>query len=171
MRDFGLAAPNCVCELQKTSPHSPISVASSETLTRFIFSPVHVSKKNGKVLPAAFSHAATKGCSVQRESIATNEELTQWIGSYAQKNSTHAWVGTLASNCQSIRQIKLSDGIARVFAVYDTAEPGNQAHAEIFQTEHVLEDGDRIEQRAELFKRFGHGVLTDPSNYRSGALL
>lgn len=169
-REFGLSAPNCVCEHQTTSPYSLSPVSNIESLTRFIFSPIHISKKNGRILPSAFSHVATKGCSVQREEIATTSELKQWIDSYQQKNSAHTWIGTLASNCKSIREIQLSDKAIRILAVYDTAEDGNPAHAEIFQTEHIIEEVDRPELRAEILRSFGNGVLTEPSAYRSGAL-
>lgn len=170
VRDFGVAAPNCICESQTTSPNSPRPVSNTESLTRFIFSPIHISRKNGKVLPAAFSHVATKGCSVQRESVATDAELTQWIGGYSQKNPLHIWKGTLVSTCQSLREIQLSDKTIRTVAVYDTAEPGNPAHAEIFQTEHVIDDADRIELRAEVLKCFSNGNLTEPTAYRANAL-
>lgn len=79
-------------------------------------------------------------------------------------------MGTLTSDCQSLRDIQLSDKTSRVVAIYDTAEPENPAHAEIFQTEHVIEDADRLELRAEIYRRFDNGVLTIPSAYRSGAL-
>jgi IMP cyclohydrolase len=113
---------------------------------------------------------ATKGCSVQREAIASTDELKQWIGSYQHKNTDHTWMGTLASDCRSLRGIQLSDKTNRVVAVYDTAERENPAHAEIFQTEHVIDDADRLELRAEIYKRFGNGALIIPSAYRSGAL-
>lgn len=170
VRDFGFSALNCVCEAQTTSPYSQAPVSNIETVTRFIFSPIHVSTKNGKVLPAAFSHVATKGCSVQREAIVSTDELRQWIGSYQLKNAEHVWMGTLASDCQSLRDIQLSDKTTRVVAVYDTAERENPAHAEIFQTEYVIDDADRVELRVEIYKRFGNGALIVPSAYRNGAL-
>lgn len=170
VQDFGVSAPNCRCELQTTSPHSQKPVSDDEVLTRFIFSPIHVSKKNGKVLPSAFSHAATKGCSVQRENLATLAELQSWLGTYSKKNSAHTWMGTLACDSKLIRGIQLNDMPHRIMAVYDTAEEQNEAHAEIFQTEYVIEDSDRIEARAELLKRFDNGILTQPPAYRAGAL-
>jgi hypothetical protein len=129
-----------------------------------------VSKKNGKVMPSAFSHVATKGCSVQREKIATLAELESWIGAYLKKNSTHTWMGTLACDSKSVRDIQLNDKPHRVLAIYDTAEQQNEAHAEIFQTEYVIEDSDRLELRADLLKRFNNGILTQPATYRAGAL-
>lgn len=55
-------------------------------------------------------------------------------------------------------------------AVYDTAEPKNQAHAEIFQTEHVIDDADKLELKFELFTKFSNGHLTKPDSYRGGDL-
>ena len=79
-------------------------------------------------------------------------------------------MGTLESSCKSIREIQLRDKAIRVLAVYDTAENGNPAHAEIFQTEHVVDEIDRPELRFEMLKSFSNGVLTEPGAYRAGAL-
>ncbi len=144
--DFANAAPNCVCELQISSHHSTHPVLNNESVTRFIFSPVHVTRA-GKVKPAAFSYVSDRGCSVQREEGATTAELDSWLDSYLAKNLGHSWVGTMSSGVQTLRDIRLNGSPNRVLAIYDTAERENIAHAEIFQTEYVIEDGDRLELR------------------------
>ncbi len=168
--EFGRAAPNCCCELQTTSPYSPGTIKNEEQLTRFIFSPVHVNSKNGKVKPSAFSHISSMGCSVQREDVASTNELNNWLHSYLTKNNNHQWMGTLTSFTKTVREINPNNSENRVIAVYDTAEPNNLAHAELFQTEHVIEDADSIELRAELLKNFSNGILTKPTEYREGQL-
>lgn len=169
--EFGRAAPNCCCELQTTSPHSPGTVTNEEQLTRFIFSPIHVNMKNGKVKPSAFSHASTMGCSVQREALASSNELSTWIQAYLIKNAQHQWMGTHTSSSKTVREISLNNSANRMLAVYDTAEPKNQAHAEIFQTEYVIDEADAIELRAELLRKFSNGILSKPAAYRNGILV
>ena len=169
--EFAASAPNCICELHTSSPHSPQPVTNDETVTRFLFSPIHVSKDGKTVKPAAFSHVVAKGCSVQRESLATLAELEVWLSGYQQYNSAHQWVGTLPGNCGALRLVQLDGKAQRALAVYDTAEPANQAHAEIFQTEYVIEESDRAEVRAALFKIFNNGILIAPESYRGGELL
>lgn len=168
--EFAKAAPNCICELQTTSPHSPGAIESSEILTRFIFSPVHVRKKIGDVMPSAFSHANTSGCSVQRENLATANELTLWLKKYLENNTEHRWVGTLNCTSDSIKAFSLNDSSNRAVGVYDTAECENPAHAEIFKTEYVIEEADSLEVKRELLRKFNSGVLTKPTKYRSGHL-
>jgi hypothetical protein len=168
--EFGRAAPNCCCELQTTSPHSPGTITNEEQLTRFTFSPIHVNTKNGKVKPSAFSHVSSMGCSVQREAIASSNELSAWIQAYLAKNTQHQWMGTLTCSSNTVREISLNNSTNRMIAVYDTAEPKNQAHAEIFQTEYVIDEADSLELRAELLKKFSNGQLTKPGAYRNGIL-
>lgn len=108
---------------------------------------------------------------MQRDEKAKVPELVQWLDSYREKNTEHVWLGTLACASQAVRSVVLGDKPNRVLAIYDTAEPTNQAHAEIFQTEHVIDESDQIELRKELLQRFCNGVLTIPASYRSGALL
>ena len=168
--EFATAAPNCVCELYTTSPHSPGVINDGEMLTRFIFSPIHINKKTGAVLSSAFSYANTSGCSVQREGFASAEELNRWLTKYLESNSEHHWMGTLDCNSALVKSLVLHDSPNRVVGVYDTAEENNPAHAEIFRTEHVITDADALEVKRELLKKFNGGVLTKPQSFRKGHL-
>ena len=47
--DFNEAAPDCCCEEQLTSRHSPRPVSNDEVVTRFVFAPLHV-RRNGKLV-------------------------------------------------------------------------------------------------------------------------
>ncbi len=169
--EFSVAAPDCKCEGERCSEFSSRPVNDTETLTRFIFSPVHISKnKTGlsAVKPSAFSYAETAGCSVQRDSIATNEELHLWMNAYKRSQPDHLLQGVLSAKCATVRDIKV-DGKKRATGVYDTAEKLNPSHAEIFHTEHVL-DEDRLEIRRELMAAFSSAHLIPPNIYRNGAL-
>jgi hypothetical protein len=167
--DFNLAAPNCQCELHRTSWYSPCPVRGPETLTRFIFSPLHV-KKNGELKPSLFSHIETSGCSVQREIMATNAELLPWIKKFLANQNKQAWHGTVSGSCADLRRVMVTNSTNRSLAVYDTAEQENPSHAEVFQTQYVIDDADKLELRREIMKVFGDGKITLPASYRSGSL-
>jgi hypothetical protein len=168
--EFAAAAPNCTCEAEVCSEFSSAIVADIEVLSRFIFSPIHISESGRSTIkPSAFSYAETGGCSVQRESIATDQELGQWMAGYKHAQSGHLWQGVLTAKCLTVRNIKVS-GAKRAAGVYDTAEKSNPSHAEIFHTEHVLEE-DRLEIRRELMIAFNSNRLISPNVYRGGTLV
>jgi len=159
--------PDCGCEGTKTSHFSPGIVENKETLTRFVFSPVHTDRK-GNIKPSVFSHVSTFGCSVQREDIANDEELISFITKYRDKNANHNCLGVLTASCSSLRNIKINNAQNRIVCVYDTSEEDNPAHAEIHQSQHVITDADLVELRAKLFEIFTQKNL---QNYREGVLL
>lgn len=169
VEEFNKAAPNCQCEQFRTSKYSPHPVKNSELLTRFIFSPLHV-RKNGELKPSLFTHVETSGCSVQREHLATNAELSPWVQGFLLNQDKQSWFGTVSALSSDIREIGLNQSTNRAFAVYDTAERNNPAHAEVFQTQYVVDEADGIELRAEIMKMFGGGKITKPNHYRSGAV-
>jgi len=148
------------------SKFSPGVVQADETLARFVFSPLHVGN-NGVMKPSVFSHVATKGCSIQRDTLATTDELIAFVTEFLTKGQRQAWYGVLISSCRSTRAIKLREITERVVCVFDTAEAKYPAHAEICQTHHIKE-ADGPELRKELFAAFGNGVAVKPANYRAG---
>ena len=167
--DFNLAAPDCVCELQTTSNYSRKPVHATELLTRFAFHPIHFEKRNHKLKNSIFSQVANSGCSIQRENLATNNELRSWLtNKFA--NDGLEWQGIVQAKCDDVRQIMAENSKKRALAVYDTAEKENPSHAEIFQTQYVIDDADRLEIRRKLFKAFGDGQFIQPSDYRENAL-
>ena len=167
--DFNQAAPDCCCENQRMSDYSPRPVSNDEVVTRFVFAPLHV-RRNGKLNSSLFSQVQNTGCSVQREAIATRAELVPWITAFLNKNGTFTWIGTFASSCSAIRSLTVATSDRRAVAVYDTAEPENPAHAELFQTQYVIDEADKIELRAELLKAFGGGAIGMPDAYRDGVV-
>lgn len=164
------ACPDCLCEKYRTSRYSPGPVSNAETLTRFVFSPVHVGK-TGNIKPSVFSHVFTVGCSVQRESIVSERELTQFAKKYLENIPTHSWHGVLTGNCEPLREYSLENTGQRALCIYDTAEKDNPAHSEIHCSQYVVDEADKVELRAKLFEVFNSGVHTPPSQYRYGSVL
>ena len=73
------------------SAHSPDVVSIQETLARFVFSPMHIDRK-GKVKPSLFDQVHSSGCSVQRDSIATTGEITQFVRDFLKVAENRALV-------------------------------------------------------------------------------
>lgn len=154
------------------SRHSPRPVSESEVIVRFVFSPLHVTKK-GDLKPSLFSQIATNGCSVQRDDVATNDELINFVRSFLLAKSNRAWIGVVSSSCDAIRAISAPTGDnLRAICVYDTGEPHNQAHAEMFQTRHVNQanEADALEVRRSLLAAFGDGSIGNRQTYKQGAI-
>lgn len=148
------------------STHSPGVIANSEILARFVFSPIQIDK-NGKVKPNSFSHVHSKGCSIQRHSVAEDAEMQALVKQVLGKKDNYAWKGVLFGQCHNIRSIMADEADHRAVCVYDTANPGNPAHAELCQTQHI-DEADENELRHDLFVAFGSGVIIAPLQYRNG---
>lgn len=165
---FNSVAPlSCACENKRMSKFSPKPVDINEVLARFIFSPMHIGK-NQQLKPSVFSHVFDKGCSIQREDIADNNEITRFLQTFLNNRDDFRWIGVLTGTAQDVRSIGIGNTGNRAVCVYDTAEKANTAHAEIFQTQYVIEDADKVELRANLFQAFGSGLIHNPDKYRSG---
>lgn len=167
--EFRNAAPRCHCETSPASTVSPHCVDSEELLSRFIFSPIHVNK-HGKPKASAFSHVTTRGCSVQREGLASNQELLKWLAAYRTSNPGHSLLSVASAKCADVRALRFSKCNERSVAVYDTAIPENAAHAELMQTEHGLDESDDIETRRQLLTLFTGSPAQTRSEYRQGLL-
>lgn len=164
---FNACAPLCACEKHPVSPHSSGVVQGSEIVSRFVFSPMHVHRKTGAIMPNLFSHAERQGCSVQRENAA-NEEITSFVRDFLRAGEGRNWLGVVSARSLDLRSLR-PDGVAqRAICIYDTAEPNNTAHAEICWSGVALEEGDGAELRKLLLDAFSAGKLIAPSNYRNG---
>ena len=162
-------APSCVCEKYRMSKHSPCIVGNEEILARFVFSPMHVDRK-GNIKPSIFSHVHSKGCSIQRDSIAKTDEIVAFVNSFLTIKDDRAWIGVLLGVCQNARGIRSGDSDNRAVCVFDTAERHNTAHGEMCQTHYVVEEADKVELRRNLFAVFNEGVVIRPPVYREGAV-
>lgn len=148
------------------SIYSPRPISDDEIITRFIFSPVHYSNKNGALKPAAFSHTETKGCSINRESIVKNDILKGFVQNSLKKAGTQ-WMGVVQAKVKSLREINI-DG-ARAYCVYDMADEHNHAHSEIHMA-YEIPEADRAQARAELYKAFNSDNVISPQQYRNGEI-
>lgn len=166
VREINEEAQNCVCEAYKMSKYSPGPVCDSEMVSRFVFSPIHIDKKTGDIKPSVFSHAFTKGCSVQREKKASNDEITKFVEDFLASDKKFSWNGVLIANCGDLRSIKIDSNKERAFCVYDTAEEKNPAHAEFGQSQEISE-ADMAELRHDMFVAFSQGKKILPKDYRN----
>ena len=158
--------PICGCEKHRTSRYSPGIISSNETLTRFVFSPIHVSKKGG-VLPALFNQVHSSGCSVQRDSIASNSEITTFVSTFLSAKEDRVWMGVVSAVCENVREIRIEGTGERVLCVFDTAEKANPAHGEMCRAR-VIDEADRAELRNHLYKAFNSKFVIAPDGYRAG---
>lgn len=167
--EINTAAPGCACEQYRMSKYSPCPVDESETLVRFVFSPLHINKSGG-LKPSLFSHVETKGCSIQRDSKAKIDEIVTFVKNFLAKRDDFSWIGVVFGQCRCVRGIKAGESSHRAVCVFDTAEKNNPAHGEMCQTQYIVEEADRLELRRNLFAAFGERVVIEPSQYRDGAV-
>lgn len=129
--------PDCACERESVSKHSPGSVDNSETLVRTIFREQDVGS-DGLVKPAHFRpEPSTRGFSVDRVHLAGVEGLRS---SKRADPRFDGYLSFVAARCGDIRYLLADEG-RRLFCIYDTAIEENRAHADICQNV-VLQSGD-----------------------------
>jgi hypothetical protein len=162
------AIPHCACECCRVSKHSPNVITGDELIARHVISPVHV-MPDGKFKPSLFSHVFNKGCSVQREDHAEDPIVAHVVTQLAEAARDGGWFGMVFASAKDIRNICISSTCDRAVCLYDTAEPNNAAHAEIFLSRPIV-DADDNEIRAALHKCFGDGVYQKPEGYRDGRI-
>lgn len=124
--------PDCSCEYESVSEHSPGPVSDSEVLVRTLFSQRQIDQ-GGRLKPVYFRpDPATRGFSVDRMRLVEPELL---------KSSKRAdlrydgYLKFIATYCRDVRN--LLQGGRRLFCVYDSATAENKAHADICQNVHV----------------------------------
>lgn len=164
-------APDCACEKFRMSKDSSGIIEDAEQLVQFVFLPRHKNYigKNGRAKPSMFSHINAKGRSIQRQDVAQPTELATWLQTNLTKNS-EAWDGVLLAKSGDLRGIEIGETSRRALCIYDTAEKENPAHGEICRTEHIIEEADNNEFRANLLKAFGDGEIIDRVIYQQGAI-
>lgn len=167
VNQINIAAPECCCENSKMSKFSPFPIENSESIARFIFSPMFIDKKNGKIKPSIFSHVSSKGCSVQRETNAKDDEITNFISDFLSKDVKEAqsWHSVLIADCEKLRKILINS--KRAICVYDTSTKNNPAHGEICLTKEIAPE-NIAELRHELFQAFSTHEY--PNNYRNSVI-
>ena len=121
--------PDCVCERESVSIHSPGPVADNEILVRSIFTERELNQE-GRVKPIHFRpEPSTRGFSVDR----VNRNQVGLLKSSKRKDARHkGYLKFAAARSGDIRNLMNDDG-KRLFCVYDTATVENHAHADICQ--------------------------------------
>jgi hypothetical protein len=127
--------PDCQCEAETVSEHSPGIVSENEVLIRTIYSPVHINTETGEVNPTAFDDAIRLGLSVNRKDHTTRENLSANIAKKiaadiaAGKRKDGFWA-LVTLRFGDMRELR-SDVGARLYCVYDTAKEDDPSHADI----------------------------------------
>lgn len=121
--------PDCACERESVSKHSPGSVGSDEVLVRTLFREQDLDP-DGRVKPIHFRpELSTRGLSVDRVHLAGTEKL---VSNKCADRRYNGYLSFLAVRCGDIRDL-LGDEGRRLFCIYDTAIKDNRAHADICQ--------------------------------------
>lgn len=151
------------------SKFSSAPIDKNEYLSRFVFSPIHLNRK-GEIKPSLFSHVSTIGCSIQRETIASNDEIGNFISKFLRNDIKYSWNGVLMAKSDDLRKVLVESTSARALCLYDTAEKDNPSHGEIHQTVDINE-ADQIELRHDIMQAFVSAKKLTPNSYRNGDVL
>lgn len=124
--------PNCACERESVSKHSPGPVDDSEVPVRTLFRQRHIDQ-DGHLKPAHFRpEPVNRGFSVDRVLLMGPKPLKSSKRADARYNGYLKFTATYG---RDVREL-LRDG-QRLFCVYDSATAENKAHADICQNVHV----------------------------------
>lgn len=124
--------PDCACERDTVSKHSPGPVTDNEILVRTLFSKRHIGP-DGYLKPAYFRpDPSTKGFSVDRVHRMGSELLK------SSKLTDARYKGYLQFSATCTKNIReLSKDGQRLFCVYDSGTVENSFHADICQNMHI----------------------------------
>ncbi|WP_286533749.1 hypothetical protein [Variovorax sp. J31P179] len=159
--------PDCACESESLSPHSPGIVQSSETIVRMVCVPMHVHLKRLELKTSFFSHIATRGASVQRLEVASDAELVKCVEDLTGADD-RVWLGVVEAATSDIRELLPREG-KQSYCVADAALEGNPAHAEIHSAWRIPE-ADQIEYRVALRDLFVRGGVQGRRTLRNGSI-
>ena len=122
--------PDCMCERESVSEHSPGIVSNEEVLVRAIFNTNWINSKTGRLKGGYFRNGkgARGGWSVNRTShIGTDKLHERMITDKKYKR----YLGFISVVCGRVRALTHDD--QRLFCVYDTATQEDPSHADICQ--------------------------------------
>lgn len=138
--------PDCKCEDESVSDHSPGRVADQEILVRTVFSEFNVGN-DGDPTPASFRvDPLNRGLSVDRLKYFNDKSL---ISSKREDPRFKDYLRFTGASCSSVRSLLHNEH--RLFCVYDSGTKHNQYHADICQNIY-LQPG--VENRKREMKRF-----------------
>lgn len=157
--------PDCECEKESVSEHSPGPVEDNEVLVRTLFRKQPIDQ-DGRLKPTYFRREPpSRGFSVDRVVVVGAESLE------ASKRTDGRYTGYLrftAARSSDIRAAKVEDG-TRLFCVYDSATLANRAHADICQNVNIPTGTENRRQLMMEFAwilryAFGTPVQTPPTS-------
>ncbi len=168
------AQPSCRCEAVSVSKYSPGTVQNNEVLIRILVAPQHMHKKRSQPTAASLSDSERKGLSVIRHGFIKDEIIKAVAEGLVERarssNNDKAGVfGVLLLECETVRQFARSEQEGRCYCVYDTGEPENPGHAEIFQRVAGVEKPVRDDRRQKLFEKV-KARFVPVAEYRGGLL-
>ena len=124
--------PDCACEHESVSEHSPGPVADNEVLVRTLFREQQIDQ-DGRLKPVYFRREPeTRGFSVDRVILRGPECLKSSKRADARYNGYLKFIATCSKDIRG-----LLEGGKRLFCVYDSATDENNAHADICQNVHI----------------------------------
>ena len=124
--------PDCACEGESVSEHSPGPVANGEVLVRTLFQKQPIDP-DGRLKPVYFRRdPESRGFSVDRVLYLGPETLKSSKCADARYNGYLQFIATCAKDLR-----KLLEREKRLFCVYDSGTAENNFHADICQNLHV----------------------------------
>ena len=124
--------PDCACEHESVSQHSPGPVADSEVLVRTLFRRQQIDRE-GRLKPAYFRRdPEARGFSVDRVLLMGCEPLKSNKLIDARYDGHLQFITTCTKDVR-----ELLDGEKRLFCVYDSGTMENNFHADICQNLHI----------------------------------
>jgi hypothetical protein len=112
-----------------------------------------------------FAHVCSQGLSVQRENLATDQELADFVTDFLERQVKWAWVGVLTAPVSAFRSLE-REGFRDVCA-YDTGERTNPSHGELMSARTNSED-DKIRVRKAVKDLFRPDTVTPREAFRQG---
>ena len=139
--------PDCKCEEESVSEHSPGRVYDDEVLVRTIFNPIFVDQR-GHLTPTYFQNAVVKdftdrGLSVNRKGYLTERALT--IRLQHHPSNRHDYVRFIAARCGDLRRLRFNG--KRAICVYDSATEEDRSHADLCQSVSTEPNATKRESR------------------------
>lgn len=155
--------PTGDCQKLKVGATSPGPVTDEETLSRFMFSPTHLSKTTGEIDETLILDAFKIGASVNRipmpwehafpalhqEGEMQAERLRNGVGPRPPQPARQ-YLGIVQFHAEALRGISV-DALPNRIRVYDTSLPDNQLHADIIGNASHLDKALKHQLRVKLF--------------------
>ena len=139
--------PDCKCEEESVSEHSPARVSDDEVLVRIIFNPIFVDQRD-HLKPAYFQSVVKdftdRGLSVNRKGYLTERVLTARLQHHP--SNRHDYIRFIAVRCGDLRRLRFNG--KRAICVYDSATEEDLSHADVCQSVSTEQNATKRESKA-----------------------